>query len=532
MKRLKKLICCFYLCLAILYVPWSFSYVYAEVNASQEPVITVVYSSPDNKIGEHQRSLDMLLSHFSQPVTFINASDLEESDLNSTTHLFYYGQVKDELPAEAVNILNQFKGTKVVIGYNQEQFTDFEFVKGNGEPGVSKLTLTSQEKEIQLPEDHQIFNVKDSNVTHTWISAQGKNESYPLFIQNQSNYYYADYNLAISDAILLGEVLHEVFDVEHQNIHPAAMRLEDVNPLLDPDLLSQSANVLFEKGIPFMVSVTPIYKDPATGENYYLSDSPGLVSVLQHLQQKGATILLHGYTDQSALGKSGDGFEFWSPNDTSEKKDKTYVKNRIKKGIIELQKNGLNPYAFETPHYAISQEGYEAVADFFPTYIGQLQLSNENWKHMEESPFLTRPSFIHGMQLLPETLRYIQDGEPHSITDVMSRAEHLSLARDSVMSAFYHPYLGAEGLEEMLEYMTTIPNLDWIDLAAVGDPAPYLNDTETGTQRLSQVDSARITDYLFLMNPLWLPLLVGGVTAGLMLLVSYLLAIKIRHEEK
>ncbi|WP_085506062.1 DUF2334 domain-containing protein [Thalassobacillus devorans] len=525
-----------FVCLFVLLIVWISTSSSVNANTSQEPLITVVYSAPDNKVGEHERRLDMLLSHFSQQVHFVNVQNLKENELIDTTHLFYFGQIKENLPDNTIELINRYQGVKVAIGYNHEQLNDFSFVKMNNTAIINELSLPSSEESITLPEKHQIFNITGSDTSHTWITAESDDQSFPLFIQNQSNYYFADNNLSLQDTILLGEVLHEILNVPHQDVHPAAMRLEDVNPLLDPKLLRDSADVLLKRNIPFMISVTPVYKDPSTGENYYLSESPGLANVLQDLREAGATIILHGYTDQTDVGKSGDGFEFWNPAKSlsSDLTEKGYIQARIKQGIIELQKNGLEVYAFETPHYTISQEGYEAVAEFFETYIGQVQLTDNNWRVMEESPFLTSPGFIHGMRLVPETLRYIQDGEPDSVNEVVERAEQLSLARDSVMSAFYHPYLGADGLIDMLDKIETISNLEWIDLAASSKPAPILaekNEAIVQSEDPSQLNSLSVMDRISLMYFPWLALSLGGAVTALMILASYYMTLKVKREE-
>ena len=117
--------------------------------------------------------------------------------------------------------------------------------------------------------------------------------------------------------------------------------------------------------------------------------------------------------------------------------------------ISELRKYGLEPIALETPHYSISQKGYESVAKHFSLYIGQLQLS-ENWRMMNESPFITTPTFIEGMTLILRHYATWKTTMTFLYLLIKSRARNLSLARDSVMSAIYHPYLGIKGLRKMI----------------------------------------------------------------------------------
>lgn len=253
--------------------------------------------------------------------------------------------------------------------------------------------------------------------------------------------------------------------------------------------------MLEERGIPYMVAVIPIYTNPITNRKYTFADSPKLLKVLKQIQNGGGSILLHGYTHQFRTSETGEGFEFWdvesnspiyAPEDQQIKLkteqdfsseevyqhyieglqafEREYTETKINKGLDELTKYGLYPLAFEAPHYTMSQYGYEILSEYFSTYVGQTQLSDQDWKIMDTAPYITSPSFLHGMQLLPETLGYVQPEVEEPIQKMMDRKERIGLVRNGMFAAFYHPYLGAEGFQELLSELEKLPNVSWINL--------------------------------------------------------------------
>ncbi|MBA2175454.1 DUF2334 domain-containing protein [Halobacillus locisalis] len=503
------------------------SHISALQSSTSEPLnLTVVFSSERQVLSEQQKRLDMLLSHFSSSITFTNVHKLKAKELSNTTHLIYFGEIRETLPNSFIKEFEAFNKTKMVIGHNHDQLPGFQFVKANGIANMTKLSIPSQSDAIELSGPEQLFDIRKSTYIRSWLTASNESNEFPVLIENNSQFYYADVHISLNDSILLGEVLHDIFKIPHNQVHPATLLLEDVNPMLDPSLLEECGEVLTKKEIPFMISVTPVYKNPSTGEMYHLSDSPDLVTVLQDLQTKGAAIILHGYTDQSGNGISGDGFEFGNTHQPSQ------MDARIERGVNELRRYGLEPIAFETPHYSISQNGYQAVAKHFSLYIGQLQLTDENWRIMSESPFITTPTFIEGMTLIPETLRYMEDDYDFSVSinQLNTRARNLTLARDSVMSAIYHPYLGVKGLEEMINEVESIQQIQWMNLQKLNPPTPLLN----GHLKNPVKNNSEFfpISYFLLLSTKWSSLLIGLILGACMILSSYIISWKIRRSEK
>ena len=464
---------------------------------AKEPEVLVIYTTRDGKMNEEQRYLDLLIGHFTSNIRFISSDDVEKSDLSSATHLFYFGQYSTQLPAKFNTLFDEYEGTIVAIGYNSEKIgNQFSFIDPKHEVTIDQISMKSSDKLLDITKMY-IVEIKAYEGSEILINGRMKEGGvdYPVMVEGNGNYYYAFDTVDSSRATLFAEALHDVFKIEHEEISPGYIRLEDVHPLVNPKPLQEIASMLKEKDIPYMVAVIPIYTNQITGKRSTFADSPELLKVLKQIQKDGGSIVLHGYTHQFRASETGEGFEFWdvennSPiyfpedqeytlkeeKDFSSKEDylnyinnlkayeREYIETKINQGIDELAKYGLYPLAFEAPHYTMSQYGYEILSEYFSTYVGQVQLSDKDWEIMDTSPYITSPSFLHGMKLLPETMGYIQPGVEQAVQKMMDNAGRIRLTRDGILAAFYHPYLGAEGFKELLDELDKLPNVSWIDL--------------------------------------------------------------------
>ena len=481
---------------AILFMMLSnFSVVAAK--GGEEPNVLVIYTTKDGEMSDNQRYLDMLIGHFTKDIRFISSDDVKKSDLKSVTHLFYYGQYATELPSKFETLFDEFEGTFVALGYNPERLGDqFSFVEPNHEVTINQISFTKGDSSLDITKQY-IIEIEVEEGTETIINGRMKQEEadYPVMVKKEDDYYYAFDMLDSQQAILFAEMLHDVFGADHEHGYTGYIRLEDVHPLVDPKPLREIAQILKEKNIPYMVAVIPIYTNESTGERTTFADSPELIKVLKQIQRDGGSIVLHGFTHQFRSSETGEGFEFWdvenntpiyAPEDaeftlkteqdfSSQAKyeeyidelkayEKEYTVTKINKGIDELAKYGLYPLAFEAPHYTMSQHGYEILSDYFSTYVGQLQLSDKDWEIMDTSPYITSPSMLHGMELLPETMGYVQPEDPESIQKMIAQTERVGFIRDGMFAAFYHPYLGVEGFEELIAEIEQLQNISWIDL--------------------------------------------------------------------
>ncbi|MFJ8247054.1 DUF2334 domain-containing protein [Peribacillus asahii] len=570
---------CLCIVIIVLVTPFSAGFVSgAEEKDEPKPKVLVIYTSRDGEMDKYQRSLDMLVSHFTSDVTFISSSEVQKQDLTSVTHLIYFGQVSAKLPPSFLTMFDDYQRTVIAIGYNSEQLGDrFSFVHPGHEVSINRLYLTdSVDRIMETTEESNIIQIAPDKGTEVLLAGKMSGEAavYPTGVRNGNHYYFAIDSLNMQKTILIGELFYEAFGKKQDTVHSGYIRLEDVNPLTPHEPLREIATLLKEKNIPYLVAVIPIHIDPETGKEHTFADSPELLKVLRGIQEDQGSIVMHGYTHQFRSSEMGEGFEFWDVENNTpiysdgsldfklrkEKEfhskaeydryisglqtfEREYIETKLNKGIEELTKYGLYPLAFEAPHYTMSQNGYKVVSQYFSTYVGQLQLSDKNWKAMGTSPYITTPSMLNGMKLLPETLGYVDSENPHAMEDIWAKAENIAWTKSGIYAVFYHPYLGSGGFVELLQQLEQIPNISWIDLKQMdgvwvkndkifiqADNGSIIVDADFGkkSNTLLTVSKIYVKDVIDIV--LWVMAVIGG--AAVLVFILNTIYLKLSNENQ
>lgn len=454
-----------------LFIFFCIEEVSVEAQDTTPENILVVYSADREVIDIEKNLLDLLLAHFTSKITWIESDQLKRKDLKDTTHVFYYGISEKTVPKKTIDLLESFQGPFVVIGHNVAQF-DERFSYSTDKQIVHASFIQSypkQSEKIKVQDLPVIFHEKEAlEKSKILLTADVNDQTVPLLVKENNAYYYATTNLFSPVSYLFADFLHEFFSMHQHANQTAYIRIEDIHPRSDPARLKAVAEILAEVDIPYMLSVTPVYINPKTEDTFYLWENPALVNVLQEMQGGKGAIVLHGYTDQSKQGQTGVGFEFWDKKDNrpiAQSDEKAFMSEKIEQGVQDLVDNGLYPLAIEVPHYAMSAKGYEILSEHFSTIVGQVQLTDVNWKKMSGSPYLTSPELLDGMLLIPETGGYITYDDPaQSIEAIKEKLDHIQVVRDGVIGVFYHPFMGDALLHELLGELDGIEKENWIDL--------------------------------------------------------------------
>ena len=469
--------------------------IHTSAQTSSKSKVLILYSTEDNKITNNVQILNTQLGHFTNDITVKSLKEVKESTNSSSyTHIVYIGEKKEDFSIAAKQFLENFSGPVLVLGQNVEQLSNrFSFITSKEtDIRIHTIEYPTNQLKNELHEERLMKKVETKGTTLAYaLSADG---THPLIIQQGTSYYVATPNLFDWMSHYVGEMLFSYFEQKPMtNKTSAYLRLEDVHPAVDVKQLKEIAELLKEKKLPYMITVIPVYKDPDTGKTVHLKDNSELIDVLHFMQDNGGSIVMHGYTHQFYDSETGEGFEFWDvktdqpirqPNHEKPKTkedfqstedynkyvkngkafEEKYIKDHIEKGITELVEAKLYPVAFEAPHYTMSQKGYEILSQYFSTYVGQIQLNDTTWKSMHSPAYISTPSFLHGMKLIPETVGFIEEGKPQAIAKMKERALSITKLSDGIIGAFYHPYLGVKPLKEVLKELESIPNIEWIDL--------------------------------------------------------------------
>ncbi|MCX5744574.1 MAG: DUF2334 domain-containing protein [Proteobacteria bacterium] len=232
-------------------------------------------------------------------------------------------------------------------------------------------------------------------------------------------------------------------------------RLEDLSPAADIVSLGKTLDVLEECGVPFVMTVVPLYVSP-DGVQTTWRQAPHQLALVKRAQAIGGTSFQHGYTHQYKSLKNPTGgslidWEFWDkPNNLRIKgffADEAMT--RITEGRAILEDVGIHPQGWTTPHYLAPGDVYAAVSRLYPLALERRKYALGRARRGQLLPYPVKDAF--GAWVLPENAGYIHAGN--------RPADILALAR--TMKALQRPWvvsgLQAEGYEfaNPKDYVTT-----------------------------------------------------------------------------
>jgi uncharacterized protein YdaL len=320
----------------------------------------------------------------------------------------------------------------VTSRYNRVRYHGTVLGKGGGMATLMTLTDPSRvktEAEMLDPEGRTSpYMVRSGNL---WLVAD-----VPFaYIGDQDRY------LAFCD------LLHDMLGVNHATTRNAMIRLEDVTPDDDPQMVRRAINVFIDEGIPFQIALVPVFVDPSSRREVRLSDSPELVKVLHDAVAHGGTIVMHGYTHQYR-GVTPDDFEFWDGFRNAPRADDSpeMVREKLNAGLDEFFRCDLYPVAWETPHYAASPTDYTEFARVFTTFNEETMIDREGSQQAFPYPTVD----IRGLRVVPENIGYLPQENPQPAV-LIQNARAMQVVRDGMPSAFVHGFLDARLLRETVQ---------------------------------------------------------------------------------
>ncbi|MBI4042533.1 MAG: DUF2334 domain-containing protein [Deltaproteobacteria bacterium] len=335
-----------------------------------------------------------------------------------------------------------------------------------------------------------------------WAEQNGTGEKIPYIIRNRNRFYVADVPFAFRNEddryLVFADLLFDILDVapRYEEKKPAIFRIEDVHPEIDLRPLRNLIAILREYGIPFQISLIPIYADPEgvdQGKKNRITPlhvKKEFLEFLNELDPAEVTFIWHGVTHQYRdwknpyNGVSGDDFEFWDAREQAPLAEDSpdFVLDRLEDGWQALSKGGVKPAIWEVPHYQASALDYLIFSRVFSWTIGRIlycpyrvtglpDFSPDLWfeNELPDSPAMRRGGFqnlsvvtsgkpegqlfpyeiygdIYGQRVLPENLGNIQPYEdasvknPRSVDDLIRTARRNKVLRDVWGSLFFHTY--------------------------------------------------------------------------------------------
>ncbi|MCY7436742.1 DUF2334 domain-containing protein [Bacillus pumilus] len=481
-------------CLMItLFSILSFKHMASADALVTQPNTLIVYSTPSGEVTPAVHMLDLLAGHFSKQTTIVSDEHLAEKRMNEFQQVIYLGEIKRTLSKQTIRAMNESQQF-IAIGYNAEQLRPFSKLTFHKQDHISQLKHTHDQTYRQLERRINVLTVRGTDLENEFL-VKKRQSDLPFVTQTKEGTAYIGILDVVQHNKLLAEVLEKYMPSSVQ-MKTKYLMLGNISPASDEKKLLELGQYVSAQHIPYQIAVTPVWIDRATGDEVTLSDHPKLVNVLKQLQENGASIILHGFSRTYRTEESGQGFEFWDakydqpittndPKNAEKKQSKSqfpnekdfhtytklnqqqevaYTEEKLTKGIELLARQGLYPLAFEVPHDAISQKGYEVISKHVSSLFGQVQLSDRTWKTAGASPLVTSPAMLHSMTLYPQQqVEQVSDKEGSNVLteQTIQSVQHLQSA---AIGLSYDVELGIAGLQNLITQMEAIPSSEWLDV--------------------------------------------------------------------
>lgn len=506
------------------------------------PKVLALYDAPSgtpwDKLGHaYTIMLRNLLGHFHAQVDLVPVSQYTAGKINNYNATFYLGAAYDhQLPAAFLSDAATTTRTLVWFKYNIWQlawnatynFTANRGMQFNGLRGLDAqpsstnpnpgFFSTVKYKGLDFTKYYEYDSGKnqvnaDPDVGWAVIADAAKatqvvpvvnpktGESMPYILRSGNFWYVADIPFSFIGPrdryLVFTDLLHDMLGIHHAEEHKALIRLEDVGAMVSVDAMKKLSDYLGGKSIPFSVAVIPRYVD-ALGlynggkpQEVPLSQATNLQKALAHARSKGGEMVMHGFTHQYGkmrnphTGVSGDDYEFWNIVDNAPVPEDSaaWAYGRMQQGLTDMKAIGLNPIAWEAPHYHTSAITARTAPQLFTTTYQRVVYYTADKpdffasvaKDFSVGQFF--PYTIHkdyyGQRVLPENLGNIEYDirtiDPTSFynytaDDIILNAKYAKAVRDGVASFFFHPFwlepeLGVPGFQDFQKAVEGITQL-------------------------------------------------------------------------
>ncbi|WP_027623062.1 DUF2334 domain-containing protein [Clostridium lundense] len=439
------------------------------LNNSKERLLIVYDKS--NFFGYNNKiisSIEELLGAFNLQVETVNIEKYKKSYIDNFKSVFVLGIEGDFNNEKFLKDLHDYKGNICWIGYGVQYYlkdNNKYALKYIGEKtGIYELYYSNKRENNASIESMEKFIMDSTTAFPLVISSRksgkifsyiGDGKKYYPYIINEKNLWYVS---RVEDNTILfyifADVINEILNNKKVKPGKVFVRIEDVHPFRNKESLKRIADYLYKENVPFMIALIPTYIDEKTGYVTTISQKDDFIEAIKYMQEKGGSVILHGYTHQDADGElSGEGFEFWD-----NKRDaplnvnmEEYVYKKVGDGILECITNDIYPLAFEAPHYAMDNRGYKEIKKYFSTYVGQYQSNNEKFT-TTAFPY-TIYNTKNFNKLIPENMGFVNPDNPATIKEIEENFREISIVNGYTAGFFFHPYLDIKYLKEIIEYL-------------------------------------------------------------------------------
>ncbi|EGT4251137.1 TPA: polysaccharide deacetylase family protein [Clostridioides difficile] len=452
---------------------FSLSSYASEITSSTDKVLIIYDSKKETAYNRDILNImRTLLGRFSSDIELLKLSNYDgEINKNYYSHIFILGinensYNNDKNTKNLISSLNSYKGTICWLGYGIENLLEHKKYNLDYVGKTNNIVSVNYRGKSYNLDEHYVFNIVESKDTSNKVigSINDTLNKYPYIINDKNLFYVSKLDLDGVLFYIFCDSLNDIFNIKTFDKGRIFVRIEDVHAFREPKNLVEIADYLSSKNIPFTIALIPAYVNPKNHKVITLSESPEIVKAIKYMQDKGGTVILHGYTHQYKKEEvSGEGYEFWDgKKDESLKENmKIFVKDRVLNGLRVCIENGIYPLAFEAPHYAMESEGYKELKKYFSTYMGQHQ-NNDKKFSTNTYPYIIRDTEEFNI-FIPENLGYIDPEDKFTFQNIKENLDKLSIVRGFSGGFFFHSYLNIEYLKNTIEYLEK-QNIEFMNL--------------------------------------------------------------------
>ncbi|HDN2515319.1 TPA: polysaccharide deacetylase family protein [Clostridioides difficile] len=449
-----------------------FSYA-SEITSSTDKVLIIYDSKKETAYNRDILNImKTLLGRFSSDIELLKLSNYDgEINKNYYSHIFILGinensYNNDKNTKNLISSLNSYKGTICWLGYGIENLLEHKKYNLDYVGKTNNIVSVNYRGKSYNLDEHYVFNIVESKDTSNKVigSINDTLNKYPYIINDKNLFYVSKLDLDGVLFYIFCDSLNDIFNIKTFDKGRIFVRIEDVHAFREPKNLVEIADYLSSKNIPFTIALIPAYVNPKNHKVITLSESPEIVKAIKYMQDKGGTVILHGYTHQYKKEEvSGEGYEFWDGKKDEPLKEnmKIFVKDRVLNGLSVCIENGIYPLAFEAPHYAMESEGYKELKKYFSTYMGQHQ-NNDKKFSTNTYPYIIRDTEEFNI-FIPENLGYIDPEDKFTFQNIKENLDKLSIVRGFSGGFFFHSYLNIEYLKNTIEYLEK-QNIEFMNL--------------------------------------------------------------------
>ncbi|EQE06973.1 hypothetical protein QAS_0953 [Clostridioides difficile CD9] len=452
---------------------FSLSSYASEITSSTDKVLIIYDSKKETAYNRDILNImRTLLGRFSSDIELLKLSNYDgEINKNYYSHIFILGinensYNNDKNTKNLISSLNSYKGTICWLGYGIENLLEHKKYNLDYVGKTNNIVSVNYRGKSYNLDEHYVFNIVESKDTSNKVigSINDTLNKYPYIINDKNLFYVSKLDLDGVLFYIFCDSLNDIFNIKTFDKGRIFVRIEDVHAFREPKNLVEIADYLSSKNIPFTIALIPAYVNPKNHKVITLSESPEIVKAIKYMQDKGGTVILHGYTHQYKKEEvSGEGYEFWDGKKDEPLKEnmKIFVKDRVLNGLRVCIENGIYPLAFEAPHYAMESEGYKELKKYFSTYMGQHQ-NNDKKFSTNTYPYIIRDTEEFNI-FIPENLGYIDPEDKFTFQNIKENLDKLSIVRGFSGGFFFHSYLSIEYLKNTIEYLEK-QNIEFMNL--------------------------------------------------------------------